>query len=122
MSPSQNITVWDGKRSAKSQQAHKHGPDVQLWLNKRADAGEEDELEKYDVVLGLVHQMLMHADWQLDMLEDWGAAAYDPVAWVFENAWHGQVKYKWDPLVAAFGMKAPTARYELSTTAPLCEF
>ena len=82
-------------------------------------AGQGDVVRKYDIVLDLLQAALIHADWQLPKsgpghdllhLDDWVPREYDPVAWVFEHAWHGNVEYKWDPLVAAFGATAPTAR------------
>jgi len=71
------------------------------------------------MVFSLLHDTLVHADWPLPTsgpaydllhLDGWGDREHDPVAWVFEHAWHGNVQYKWDPLVAAFNATAPTGR------------
>ena len=71
------------------------------------------------MVLDLLHAVSVHADWQLPTagfahsllhFDDWGSREYDPVAWVFENAWHENVKPAWDPVVAVLNAKAPTLR------------
>ncbi len=71
------------------------------------------------MVFDLLHAVSVHADWQLPSeglahnflhFDDWGSREYDPVARVFEDAWHDNPKPIWDPLVAMLGAEAPTLR------------
>lgn len=85
-----------------------------------AVAGGAERLRKYDMIFDLLHAVKVHSDWQQpssglvhDFLhvDDWNSREYDPVSWVFENAWHQNVEPKWDPFAAVLNAEAPTARY-----------